>query len=207
MQNEYTIRLETTGDYREAENLTREAFWNVYRPGCLEHYVLHTFRGKPDFVPELDFVMECRDRLIGHVMYVRSEIHADDGRTIPIMTFGPISIAPEWKRQGYGTILLRHSMNEAKKLGAGALAITGNIDFYGKSGFVVASTKNIHYFAEPREVEVPYFLICELKPGFLDGVSGTYKDPEGYFLDEKEAEAFDTQFPPKERLKLPGQLV
>ncbi len=207
MQNEYTIRLETTGDYREAENLTREAFWNVYRPGCLEHYVLHTYRGKPDFVPELDFVMERRGRLIGHVMYVRSEIHADDGRTIPIMTFGPISIAPEWKRQGYGTILLRHSMNEAKKLGAGALAITGNIDFYGKSGFVMASTKGIHYFSEPHDAEVPYFLVCELNPDFLDGISGTYKDPEGYFVDEKGAEAFDTQFPPKEKQNLPGQLV
>ena len=129
MQNEYTIRLETTGDYREAENLTREAFWNVYRPGCLEHYVLHTFRGRPDFVPELDFVMERRGKLIGHVMYVRSEIHADDGRTIPIMTFGPISIAPELQHQGCGTSLLRRSMAEARKLGAGALAITGNIGF------------------------------------------------------------------------------
>ena len=98
-------------------------------------------------------------------------------------------------------------MNEAKKLGAGALAITGNIGFYGKSGFVVASTKDIHYFAEPRDAEVPYFLICELSPGFLDGISGTYKDPEGYFVDEKEAEAFDAQFPPREKRKLPGQLV
>ena len=132
MQNEYTIRLETTGDYREAENLTREAFWNVYRPGCLEHYVLHTFRGKPDFVPELDFVMERRGKLIGHVMYVRSEIHADDGRTIPIMTFGPIGIAPSYKRKGYGKKLLDYSMEKAKEMGAGALAITGNIDFYGR---------------------------------------------------------------------------
>lgn len=206
MQNKYTIRLETKSDYSNAENLTREAFWNVYRPGCLEHYVLHTFRSSPDFVLELDFVMEQNGKLIGHIMYVRSEICADDGRTIPIMTFGPISIAPECKRKGYGTILLRYSMNEARKLGAGALAITGNINFYGKSGFTVASTKGIHYYAEPREAEVPYFLICELKPGFLNGISGIYKDPEGYFVDEKEAEDFDTKFPKKEKLKLPGQI-
>ncbi len=206
MQETYQIRLETTADYQNVENLTREAFWNVYRPGCLEHYVLHTFRGKPDFVPELDFVMEHHGTLIGHVMYVRSHICSDDGRDIPIMTFGPISIAPEYKRKGYGTILLRHSMKEAEKLGAGALAIAGNIDFYGKSGFVVASTKGIHYAAEPRDAEVPYFLIRELKPGFLQGISGTYKDPEGYFVDEQEAEAFDAQFPPKEKKKLPGQI-
>lgn len=206
MNQACTIRLERKDEYTAVENLTREAFWNVYRPGCLEHYVLHTFRGKPDFVPELDLVLEQEGRLIGHVMYVRSEIHADDGRVIPIMTFGPISIAPEYKRQGYGTLLLRHSMEKAEKLGAGALAITGNIGFYGKSGFTVASASGIHYFAEPRENEVPYFLIRELTPGFLDGISGTYRDPEGYFVDEGEAEAFDAQFPPKEKRRLPGQI-
>lgn len=206
MKNDMTIRIETPADYAATENLTREAFWNVYRPGCLEHYVLHRFRGKAGFVPELNLVMELDGKLIGHVMYVRSEIHADDGRSIPVMTFGPISIDPEYKRQGYGTILLRESMRRAELLGAGALAIEGNIGFYGKSGFVVASTRDIHYAAEPRDAEVPYFLICELVPDFLDGVTGTYQDPEGYFVDEAEAERFDAQFPPKEKQKLPGQL-
>ncbi len=182
------------------------AFWNVYRPGCTEHYVLHVLRDDPAFVPELDFVMEADGKLIGHVMYMRSEIHADDGRVIPAMTFGPISIAPAYQRQGYGAILLRHSMEEARKMGAGALLITGNIDFYGKSGFVEASTRGIHYFAEPRDAEVPYFLLCELEPGFLTGVTGAYKDPEGYFVNEADAETFDAQFPPREKLKLPGQL-
>ena len=207
MKNDYTIRLETKDDYDEVENLTREAFWNVYRPRCTEHYVLHCYRDRADFAPELDFVMEKDGKIIGHVMYARSEIKADDGRTIPIMTFGPISIAPEYKIKGYGTILLRYSMDIAKKMGAGALAITGKIGFYGKSGFVVASTKGIHYYAEPRENEVPYFLIKELDDGFLDGITGVYKDPEGYFIDETEAEEFDAHFPPKVKLKLPGQLV
>ena len=88
------IRLETKDDYRAVENLTRESFWNVYRPGCMEHYVLHCYRVDPAFVPELDFVMELNGELIGQVIYVRSEIDCDDGRTLPIMTFGPISIAP-----------------------------------------------------------------------------------------------------------------
>ena len=206
MNNNITIRIETPDDYAATENLTREAFWNVYRPGCLEHYVLHCFRGRKDYVPELSLVLELDGKLVGHVMYVRSEIHADGGRRIPVMTFGPISIAPEYKRQGYGTILLRESMRRAEAMGVGALVIEGNIGFYGKSGFVVASTKGIHYAAEPLDAEVPYFLICELKPGFLDGVTGTYQDPEGYFVDEAEAERFDAQFPPKEKKKLPGQL-
>lgn len=203
MNTDYTIRQETEADYKEVENLTREAFWNVYRPGCLEHYVLHTFRNQSDFVKELDFVLEKEGKIIGHVMYVRSEIKTEKG-SVPIMTFGPISIAPEYKKQGYGSLLLQYSMEKAKELGTGALAITGNIDFYGKSGFVVAKSKGVHYADDP---DADYFLIKELKEGFLDGMQGTYKDPAGYFVDEKEAEEFDKQFPPKEKLKLPGQLI
>ncbi len=182
------IRLETKEDYRAVENLTRESFWNVYRPGCMEHYVLHCYRNDPAFVPELDFVMELGGELIGQVIYVRAEIECDDGRTLPIMTFGPIGIAPAYKRQGYGKQLLDYSMEKAREMGAGALAITGNIDFYGKSGFVPAKTKGVRYADDP---EADYFLIKELKPGFLDGVSGTYKDPDGYFVCEKDPEGFE----------------
>ncbi len=206
-KNNYIIRLETPDDYAQTEFLTREAFWNVYRPGCLEHYVLHCYRDKEDFIPELDLVMEKDGKIIGHIMYVASEIQSDDGRNIPIMTFGPISIHPDYQRQGYGKILLDYSMQKAKEMGAKALCIEGNIDFYGKSGFVVASTKEIHYYAEPRNQEVPYFLVKELEHGFLDSITGVYHTPKGYFVDQKEAEKFDAQFPAKQKLKLPGQLV
>ena len=140
-EKKITIRLERKDDYHDVENLTRESFWNVYRPGCMEHYVLHCYRNDPAFVPELDFVMELDGELIGQVIYVRSEIDCGDGRKVPIMTFGPIGIAPAYKRQGYGKQLLDYSMEKAREMGAGALAITGNILFYGKSGFVPAKTK------------------------------------------------------------------
>lgn len=200
------IRRETPNDYRAVENLTRESFWNVYRPGCSEHYVLHCFRTDPAFVPELDLVMTRDEECIGQVIYVRAKIDCDDGRELSIMTFGPICIAPSYKRQGYGKRLLDDSIERAKAMGAGALAIAGNIDFYGKSGFVPAKTKGVRYADDP---EADYFLIKELIPGFLDGVSGTYKDPEGYFVCEKNPDAFEAYeatFPPKQKLKLPGQL-
>ncbi len=205
-ENHVIIRLETEADYRNTENLTREAFWNVYRPGCMEHYVLHCYRNDPAFVPELDLVMELDGELIGQVIYVRSEIVCDDGRKLPIMTFGPIGIAPKYKRQGYGKRLLDASMEKAKEMGAGALAITGNILFYGKSGFEVAKTKGVRYADDP---DASYFLIKELTPGFLSGVSGVYHDPQGYFVCEQNPEAFaqyEATFPPKQKLKLPGQL-
>ena len=202
-----TFRNETPADYRAVENLTREAFWNVYKPGCDEHFVLHSFRTRSDFVPELDIIMEENGVLIGHVMFARAEIKLNNGKTLPIMTFGPISIAPDFKRKGYGTVLLGHAMKKAKEMDCGALAITGNIGFYGKSGFVVAKTKGVRYHADP---DAEYFLINELIPGFLDKVKeaggGTFKEPDGYFIDAKEAEEFDRQFPPKEKLKLPGQI-
>lgn len=138
---------------------------------------------------------------------MKAEIVCDDGRHLPIMTFGPISILPEYKRKGYGKKLLDYSLEKAAGLGAGAICVEGNIGFYGKSGFVVASTKGIHYHAEPRDEEVPYFLAKELKPGFLDGVTGVYHTPQGYFVDENKAEEFDRNFSEKQKLKLPGQLV
>ena len=203
----YRIRLERKEEYREVEHLVREAFWNVYRPGCLEHYVFHCLRNDPAFVPELNLVMERDGRIIGHIMFMRAAIAADDGKSIPIMTFGPISIHPDYKRRGYGKILLDHAIEKATAMGVGALCMEGNIAFYGKSGFVVASTRNIHYHAEPRDAIVPYFLLKELIPGFLDGKEGVYHTPLGYYVDESEAEEFDKQFPLKQKLKLPGQLV
>ena len=210
MNHNTIIRLERESDHREVECLTREAFWNVYRPGCTEHYVLHLYRKNPDFIPELDFVMETDGIIMGHVMFSRAWIIADDGRSIPILTFGPISIAPAYKRKGYGLRLLTHAMERAGELGYGAIFMEGNIDFYGHAGFVTASSLHIHYHGEPRESEVPYFLGMELKPGYLDGIEGTYHTPKGYFVAEEDPEGFtrfEATFPYKEKLVLPGQLM
>ena len=200
------IRLERKEEYRKVETLVRESFWNVYRPGCMEHYVLNQLRDDPAFVPELDFVMEQNGELIGQNMFMRANIKADDGRDVPIMTMGPICISPERKRKGYGKILLDYSLERAKELGCGAVCFEGNIDFYGKSGFTYASTFGIRYHGLPEGEDASFFLCKELIPGYLDGVTGVYTTPQGYYVDEAEVEAFDQEFEPKEKLKLPGQL-
>ena len=206
MKNDCIIRLETSKDHTEVEHLVRESFWNVYRPGCLEHYVLHCLRKDPAFVPELDFVMEKDGVIIGQNIFMRASIAADDGRSIPILTMGPICIAPELKRQGYGKVLLDYSLEQAAKLGAGAVCFEGNIDFYGKSGFTYASHYDIRYHGLPEGEDASFFLCKELIPGYLDGITGEYATPSGYFVDEGEAEEFDKKFPPKKKLKLLGQL-
>ena len=205
-KNNITFRLEKEKDHREVENLVRESFWNVYRPGCLEHYVLHQLRTDNDFVPELNFVMEKDGKIIGQNVFVRTVIKADDGRDIPIMTMGPICITPELKRQGYGKLLLDYSLEQAAKLGCGALCFEGNIDFYGKSGFDYASKFGIRYHGLPEGEDASFFLCKELIPGYLNEITGVYATPESFFVDEQEAEKFDAEFPYKVKLKLPGQI-
>ena len=218
--SEYTIRQEVPADFSIVENLTREAFWNVYRPGCLEHYVLHCYRSRPDFIPELSLVVEREGEIVAHVMFSWSEILLDENcpralsaavdgsanRHLKMMTFGPISVRPDLQRQGIGKMLLDYAMERAREMGGGCLAMCGNIRFYGKCGFEVATTKGVRYVDDP-DGDAPYFLIRELTPGFLEGVRGTYKDPQGYFVSETEAEEFDKQFPPKEKKVQPGQLT
>lgn len=225
------IRLEQPKDYREVENLTREAFWNVYRPGCTEHFVLNQYRTNPEFIPELDFVMEDEGKIIGHIMFSKAELVVEEpfgleggNRVVPSWTFGPISIHPDYKRQGYGLKLLRYALEKARDLGVGFLCMEGNIDFYRHAGFGLASQMGIHYHAEPKDAEVPYFLAQELIPGWLksQGIStcgkegteshakhATYSPPKGYFVADENPDAFEAYeatFPKKEKLRLPGQL-
>lgn len=205
-KNDVIIRLERKEEEREVETLVREAFWNVYRPGRLEHYVLNQMRNNPDFIPELNFVLEKDGKIIGQNVFVRAVIKADDGREIPISAMGPICIAPELKRQGYGKFLLDYTLERAKEIGVKALCFEGNIDFYGKSGFDYASQFGVRYHGLPEGADASFFLCKELEKGYLDGVTGEYAPPQCYFVDEKEAEEFDKEFSPKEKLRLEGQI-
>jgi len=209
-KNDITIRLEKNNEFRKVENLVRESFWNIYRPGCLEHFVLKKLRDDTDFVKELDFVMLLNGELIGQNIFVKTELPCDDGRMLPIVTMGPICIKPELKRQGYGKKLLDYSLNKAKEMGFGVVMFEGNIDFYGKSGFTYASDFGIRYHGLPDGEDASFFICKELIPGYLDGITGEYATPKGYFACDEypaEFEEYESSFPIKEKLKLPGQLV
>ncbi len=205
-KNNVKFRLEKKEDYRAVENLVRESFWNVYRPGCSEHYVIHVLRDDPAFVKELDFVMEEDGRLIGQNMFMKTFVDADDGRKIPVLTMGPICIAPELKRRGYGKALLDYSLEKAAAMGFGAVLFEGNIEFYGKSGFDFASRFGIRYHDLPEDADSSFFLCKELIAGYFDGITGVYRTPEGYYVKDCDVEEFDREFPQKEKLRLPGQL-
>ena len=205
-RNDITIRLEKEEDYRDVEYMIRESFWNVYRPGALEHYVIRVLRDDPAFVKELDFVMEKEGQLIGQNMFMKTIINADDGRIIDVLTMGPICVRQDLKRKGFGKILLDYSLEKATELGFGAVLFEGNIGFYGHCGFDYASKFGIRYHDLPADADASFFLCRELIPGYLDGITGVYQTPQGYYVDEEKAEEFDKGFPYKEKLKLPGQL-
>lgn len=205
-QDSMVIRGERREEYRQVEELVRESFWDVYRPGCWEHYVLHVLREQADYVPELALVAEKDGELIGQIAFVRTTLTADDGRRIPLMTMGPLCIAPAYKRQGYGKKLLEEALRRAAALGCGALCFEGDIAFYGKSGFTYASSFGLRYHGLPEGADSSFFLCKELIPGYLTGVTGEYATPAAYLVEEKDVEAFDADFPPKEKHRLPGQI-
>ena len=205
--NDIIIRSERKEEYREVENLIREAFWNIYRPGCSEHYVMHVIRDDPAFVKELDLVMEWNGTLIGQNIFARTVIEADDGRVIPVLMMGPICITPELKRHGYGKRLLDESLRRAAALGYGAVLFEGNIAFYGKCGFDYARSFGIRYHGLPEGADDSFFLCKELIPGYLKNVTGVYQTPQVYYVSDADVEEFDRGFPQKVKKVLPGQLV
>lgn len=206
MQNNIKIRLEKESDYNFVENLVRDSFWNVYRPGCIEHFLLHELRKSNNFIKDLDFVMEYNNKIIGQVAFVKSTIKDKNGKDEIILTLGPICIANEYKQKGYGKILLDYSINKARELGYKAIFLEGNIKFYGKSGFDYAYRHKIKYHGLSDEDDSSFFLCLELKEEFLNNINKEYFTPKEYLISEEDALNFDKSFPKKEKLKLPGQL-
>ncbi len=196
------IRRETAADYRAVEELHRNAFWNVHVPGCCEHYLAHVLRKHPDFIPELDLVYELDGEIVGNVMYTKSELLEESGNSTGILTFGPIGVAPEYQRRGIGKALLEASFDIAAGLGYPAIAIFGDPDNYVARGF--RSCKRYNVCLE-GDIFPAALLVKELKPGFFDGRKLVFRESPAYEIQERDAEAFDAGFPPKEKAFRPSQ--
>lgn len=201
----YTIRPETPADYSAVVDLTREAFWNVYMPGCDEHYIVQRFRTRPEYIPRLSLVLEEAGEIRAHILYTKAQITTDDGRVVPILTFGPLSVLPQYQKQGYGSALIRYSLEKARtEFGCGAVAITGNPLYYHRFGFVPGQSLGV-YYEDIRTEPTDFFMVKELLPGFLDGMSGVFRDGPGYSVEGVDIDAFDAAFPPKVKQARPGQ--
>ena len=197
-----TIRNETQADYKQVEDMTRKAFWNLYVPGCMEHYLVHIMRDHQDFLPELDLVMELDQQIIGNMMYTKAKLIDEDGNEKSILTFGPISILPEYQRKGYGKKLMEYSFEKASALGYDAIVIFGNPANYVSRGF--KSCKKYNICLEDRTFPAA-MLVKELRPGALDGRKWVYHQSSVFDIDEKEAQRYDEGLEQLEKKYQPSQ--
>ncbi len=198
-----TIRREKNEEQRTVEVLTRQAFWNVYGPGCTEHYVVHILRKHEDFIPELDLVAESADgRIVGNVMYTKARLIDENGNEAVILTFGPISVHPDFQRRGISRLLLEYNFEEARRLGYQAVVIFGDPDNYVSRGF--KSCSRYHVCAQDGSYPAA-MLVLELIPGLLDGRKWFYQESSAYSFDPAAAEQFDRQFDPLKKEYRPSQ--
>ena len=196
------IRNETPADYEAVEHITRQAFWNLYIPGCNEHYLVHVMRSHADFVPELDLVVELDGRVIGNIMYTKARLTDQSGQEKPILTFGPVSVAPVYQRRGYGKALMEYSFDRARELGYDVIVIFGNPGNYVGRGF-----RSCHKYNISLEGGVcPTAMMAkELVPGALDGRAWVYHDSPVMRIDEEAARRFDEGLEKMERAYRPSQ--
>jgi predicted N-acetyltransferase YhbS len=202
IESNYYIRNEQPKDYRKVEELTRKAFWNLNVPGCNEHYLVHIMRNHPDFIPELDFVLEENNIIIGNVMYTKSKLIDENDNEKHILTFGPVSILPEYQRKGYGKALLEYSFAKAKEMGYDLIVIFGNPDNYVSRGFKSCKKYNI---CIQDDFYPAAMLVKELKEGYLDGKKWYYVESDAFHIDEKAANQFDSTFEKMEKQYRPCQ--
>lgn len=195
------IRNEEEKDFRTVEELTKTAFWNVNVPGCDEHYLVHVLRGHPDFVPELDFVLEEDGKIIGNILYTRAKLVDEEGNEKNVLTFGPLCVHPDYQRRGYGKKLQTHSFARAVEMGYDTVVIFGNPENYVATGF--KNGKRFHVGV--GDVYPVALLVKELTDGALDGRKWRYVESAAYAIDEAAAEAFDRDFPQMEKAYLPSQ--
>ena len=188
------IRRTDAADYRQIEEITREAFWNLYFPGCNEHYLAHVMRNHPDYVGELDFVAMADGKIIGNIMYAKCQIENADGQRQDVLSFGPLSVLPQFQRKGVGATLINHSSKVATEMGYKAVLIYGYPKVYCRLGF----KGSINYQITNAEGKYPYSLLArELEKGCFAGGKWKYITSDVYQFDESKVDAFDATFSPK----------
>ncbi len=190
------IRLEVEKDYEEVENLTREAFWDMYQPGCDEHLLAHKLRNVSAFIPELDFVAELDGQIVGNILYSKAIITSEKGEEHEVVTFGPLSVLPSHQKTGIGSKLIKYTIELAKAMGYKAVVIFGNPAYYHRFGFVNAEEFHI---TTSDGGNFDAFMVLELFEGALRGISGRFHEDAVFQIDNAELEDFEKKFPYKEK--------
>jgi len=196
------LRLEEEKDYSSVENLTREAFWNIYRPGCDEHLLIHNIRKAKEFIKDLDYVAVSNDEILGNIVYAKAKIIGIN-KEYDVITFGPVSVLPKYQKLGIGKKLIKHTIEKSKEMGFNAIIIYGNPKYYERFGF----KNSKEYKITDKEGNYSDALMAlELHPKSLENINGKFFEGEAYKIDKNELEIFDKNFPYKEKLVLDTQI-
>ena len=201
----HEIRLESEKDYLEVENLVRNSFWNVYRPGAFEHYIVHNLRNDKSFISKLAYVIEKDNKIMGHINYSNGEICYDDSSR-PAAVLGPIAIDEDYQNQGFGTELIEYTLNLAKEYGMPFVFVVGDENYYSRFGFESASKYNLYLEGTDMNEENPFFMIRIFDIDEISSERGIFKNPSVFNVDENDVDEFDKRFEYKEKLILEGQL-
>ena len=196
MNENMIIRLESERDYRAVECLTRDAFWDVYKPGCDEHLVAHKLRHSKAFLPGLDYVAVYDDRIVGNIMYSVAQVINDGGCVHSVLTFGPLSVLPEFQGQGVGAALVRHTLAVAQKTGYPAIIIFGDPAYYHRFGFENASNFGI---TTSDGASFDAFMALELYDHALESINGRFYEDDVFHIDPDELTKFEKAFPYREK--------
>ncbi len=191
-----SIRTELESDYREVENMVREAFWDVYKPGSSEHLILHKLRKSPAFVPELHLIA-CDDRkIVGNIAYSKAYVMNPHDVRFEVLCMGPISVLPEYQGKGIGSLLLRKSIEKARQLGYRAVVIFGHPGYYGRFGFRNAE---VFHITTSDGHNFDAFMVLDLSGNRLAGIEGRFFADPAFDVDAGELDEFDASFPWKEK--------
>ena len=197
------IKNENENDYKTVEGVVREAFWNLYVPGCNEHFILHNLRNSSDFIRELDFIAEKEGQIVGQIAYSRGVITNKKGEEKEVISFGPVSVLPAFQKQGVGSRLIIHSVNIARTMGYPAICIYGDPRYYSRFGFRCAEKYEIKTADDKFAVAL---LALELKQGVLNNMLGRFIESAAFEVNENEFAQYEAAFPFKEKAKTDSQL-
>lgn len=197
------IRLEREDDYLEVEKMVRDSFWNIYRPGAFEHFIVHQLRDDESFIDNLAYVIEKDSKIVAHINYSKGYLQFEN-QTTDAVVLGPVAVAKDYQNQGLGAELIRYTLDLAKDYPY--VFVIGDENFYERFGFVSASRYNIFLDGTDTEEENPFFMIKVFDEDELSGELAFFHNPDVFDVDADEVDEFDRQFEYREKLVLEGQL-
>lgn len=199
------IRLENEKDYLEVEKIVRNSFWNVYRPGAYEHFIVHNLRNDKSFISNLAYVIEDEGKIIGHISYSNGEIRYENAISNAVM-LGPVAIDENYRNRGLGSKLIDFTLKLAQKDNIPFIFVVGDEKYYSRFGFVCASEYGFYLNGTSTDNKNPFFMIKIFDDVKIGNDLGIFHTPEVFDVDECEVDEFDRQFEFKEKLIKEGQL-